>query len=316
MPDRAGRRLLWLLGAALLAAAAFMLVAPKGSWGFLIPFRAERLAALATVGASVGLATVLFQTVAGNRILTPSILGFDALYQLFQTALVVLLGGIGFAALDPRGKFLVETAAMAGFAVVLLGLLMGRGRHDLHRLLLVGVILGTFLRSLTAFLQRLLDPNAFSVVQGASFASFSRVNAELLAIAAVLAAGAAALAWRWRHALDVVSLGRPAAIGLGLDHDGMCRRALMLVAVLVSISTALVGPVAFFGLLVASLAHLVLRSPHHAHLLPAAALIGATILIAGQTLFERVLGMQATLSVVIEFAGGLLFLILLLRGPR
>jgi iron complex transport system permease protein len=307
-------RLLLLAGVTLAAAAAFMLVAPRGAWSFLLPFRAERLAALALVGASVGVATVLFQTIAGNRILTPSIMGFDAVYGLAQTGLVFLLGGIGFAMLDARLKFLLETATMIGAAMTLVALLLGRGRHDLHRMLLVGVILGTFLRSLAGFMQRLMDPNAFAVVQGASFASFSKVRTDLLLVAAVLAALGLAAAWRQRRALDVVALGRPVAIGLGVDHDRLCRRALGVVALLVSVSTALVGPVAFFGLIVASLAHVVVRAPQHAALLPAAAMIGATILIAGQTVFERVLGLQATLSVVIEFAGGLLFLFLLLRG--
>lgn len=308
------RRLALLAGLAVLAAVAFLVVAPKGSWSFLLAFRGQRLAALVVVGAAVGVSTVLFQTVAGNRILTPSIMGFDALYALFQTGLVFLLGGIGYVTLDPRLKFVLETAAMVVAAVSLLAILLGRGRHDLHRMLLVGVIFGVFFRSLAGFMQRVMDPNEFAVVQGASFATFSKVRTELLVIAAVLAAITFVLAWRRRHALDVLALGRSVAIGLGLDYDGLCRVVLVLVAVLVSASTALVGPVAFFGLIVASLAHVVVRSPHHGHLLPAAALIGATILVAGQTVFERALGMQATLSVVIEFAGGLLFLFLLLRG--
>lgn len=311
--SRPGERLALLALLLLLSAAAFMLVAPKGSWAFLLPFRGERVAALAVVGASVGVSTLLFQTVTGNRILTPSILGFDALYVLFQTGLVFFLGGLGFAMIDARLKFLAETAVMAGVGVALLGLLLGRGRHDLHRMLLVGVILGTFFRSLSSLLQRLIDPNQFAVVQGASFASFSKVRGELLLVATLIAALALLAIWRHRHALDVLALGRPAAIGLGVDHDRLCRRALAVVALLVSAATALVGPVAFFGLLVASLAHLVARSAHHAHLIPAAAMIGAIILIAGQTVFERLLGLQATLSVVIEFAGGLLFLFLLLR---
>lgn len=309
-------RLALLAGLALAAALAFLLIAPKGSWSFVLAFRGERLAALALVGAAVGVSTVLFQTVAGNRILTPSIMGFDALYGLFQTGLVFTLGGIGFVTLDARLKFLMETAAMIAVAVTLLTLVMGRGRHDLHRMLLVGVILGTFFRSLSGFLQRIMDPNEFAVVQGASFASFSKVNGDLLPLAAALSGLAMAIAWRLRHGLDVLALGRPVAIGLGLDHDRLVRVALVLVAVLVSASTALVGPVAFFGLLVASLAHAVLRTPHHAWLLPGAALIGAAILIGGQTLFERGLGMQATLSVVIEFAGGLVFLALLLGRRR
>ncbi|WP_442885303.1 iron chelate uptake ABC transporter family permease subunit [Amaricoccus sp.] len=291
-----------------------MTLGAKGSWSFLLPFRGLRLAALALVGAAVGVATVLFQTVTGNRILTPSIMGFDALYVLLQTALVFLLGGLGYAMLDARPKFLAETGLMMLASASLLGLLLGRGRHDLHRMLLVGVIFGTLFRSLAAFLQRLMDPNAFAVLQGASFASFGSVETDLLALAALLAGAGGAATWRLRHALDVVALGRAPAIGLGVGYDAIGRFTLLIVALLVSVSTALVGPVAFFGLIVASLAHLVVRSPHHAHLLPAAALIGATILVAGQTLFERVLGLQSTLSVVIEFAGGLLFLALLLRA--
>ena len=87
-----------------------------------------------------------------------------------------------------------------------------------------------------------------------------------------------------------------------------------LVAVLVSVSTALVGPVAFFGLIVAGLAHGLMRTARHAALLPAAALSAAILLVGGQWLFERQLGQAATLSVVVEFAGGLFFLYLLLKG--
>lgn len=136
--DGTGVRLALLALLLLLSALAFLLMAPKGSWAFLLPFRGQRLAALAVVGTSVGVATLLFQTVTGNRILTPSIMGFDALYALFQTALVFFLGGIGFAMIDARLKFLAETAVMAGVAMALLGLLLGRGRHDLYRMLLVG----------------------------------------------------------------------------------------------------------------------------------------------------------------------------------
>jgi iron complex transport system permease protein len=119
-----------------------------------------------------------------------------------------------------------------------------------------------------------------------------------------------------RHALDVAALGRETAISLGVEHGRVTRWTLVAVALLVSATTALVGPVAFFGLLVASLAYAVMRAQRHAVLLPASALIGALALVAGQTVFERVLGMASTLSVVVEFAGGLLFLFLLLRRRR
>lgn len=313
--SRAGR-LAMLVLLLVLSAVAFMMIDAKGSWSFLLPFRGYRLAALALVGAAIAVATVLFQTVSGNRILTPAIMGFDALYLLIQSSLIFSLGELGFALIDPQLKFLAETGVMMLAALTLFAVLIGRSRHDLHRMLLVGIVFGVLFRSLTAFIQRLLDPNAFAVLQGATFASFGSVDTSLLGIGAGLSLAVLAVAWRMRHALDVVALGREVSIGLGVDFERVTRLALVLVAALVSISTALVGPVVFFGLLVASLAHVVIRSPHHAHLLPAAALLGAILLVAGQTVFERILGFQATLSVVIEFAGGLLFLVLLLRNPR
>lgn len=310
MPDR---RLCFLVLLLLVAASAFMLWDAKAPWKFLLPFRGIRLAALALIGATVGVSTVLFQTLTGNRILTPAIMGFDALYLLIQTILVFSLGGIGFVTLNPHVKFLAETGAMMLIAGTLFALLLGRSRQDLHRMLLVGIVFGTLFRSLAAFLQRMMDPNAFAVLQGASFARFSTVNTDLLALGAIVSGLVMVVVWRACHSLDVVALGREISIGLGVNHTRTTRITLLLISVLVAVSTALVGPVTFFGLLVASLAHLIMRSPRHELLLPAAALIGALILIVGQIFFERVLGLQSTLSVVVEFAGGLLFLYLLLR---
>jgi iron complex transport system permease protein len=126
----------------------------------------------------------------------------------------------------------------------------------------------------------------------------------VLALAALLA----------RHArLDVVALGRDAATALGVDHDREARRVMVLIAVLVSVSTALVGPVVFFGLLVSALTHAVAGTWRHAVLLPLSALLASVVLVAGQTLFERVLSLQTSVSVVIEGLGGAVFLILILR---
>ena len=313
MPER---RILLLAALLAVSSAAFLLIGARGGWGFVLSFRGTRLVALALVGAAVGMATVMFQSVSGNRILTPSIIGFDALYRLIQSALVLILGATAYTQIDPRLKFLAEAAVMMLAAALLFSALLGRWRGDVYRMLLVGVVLGTLFRSLTELVQRLIDPNEFAVFQGAAFARFSTVNVDLLAAAAFMVALGGGYGWQVRHALDVATLGRETAVGLGVDHDRLTRRTLVAVALLVSATTALVGPVNFFGLLVAGLAHALFPRPRHALLLPAAALIGATALVAGQTLFERVLGMASTLSVVVEFAGGLLFLYLLLGRRR
>lgn len=312
----AARRLILLAVLALVAMIAFMTLGARGNWGFILTFRGTKLAALVAVALAVALSTVIFQTLSSNRILTPSIMGFDALYVLLQTALVFMLGGVGYVSLAPELKFALELALLTGAALLLFGTLLGKGLADLFRMLLVGVILGVLFRSLTGVLQRMIDPNEFAVVQGAMFASFNTVETELLAMSSVLIAGCALVAWRKRHVLDVMALGREQAIGLGLDHRRELFQGLAVVAVLVATATALVGPVAFFGLLVSALAYESIASHRHAILLPAAALIAVIVLVGGQTLFERVLGLGGSLSVVIEFLGGLTFLLLILRKVR
>ena len=310
-------RALWILSAALAAAAAVWMLQglPAGqARGFVLGLRAERLAGLVLVGASTGIATILFQTVAANRVLTPQIMGFDALYMLLQTLLVASLGIAGFAALPLWSKFLGEVGVMAALSCLLFGTLLGQGVRDIPRTILTGVILGVMFRALNTFIGRVLDPNEYAVVQQSSFASFSRFDASLLPMALAMTAGAAVLAMRMANRLDVLALGRDSAVGLGLRHGRLVMALLALVAVLVSVSTVLVGPITFFGLIVAGLTHGLVRSPRHAALIPAAALIAALVLILGQLVFERVLGQAAFLSVVIECAGGLLFLVLLVKG--
>ncbi|RYH02610.1 enterobactin ABC transporter permease [Salipiger sp. IMCC34102] len=312
----AERRLLLLGGTVVLLAALFALWGLRAPYGFILSLRLTKLASLAVVGASIGAATVLFQTVSANRLLTPGIVGFDALYVFIQTALVLSLGGVGYAGLPAMAQFLTEAGLLVLAGVVLFGVILRRGAEDVLRMILTGVILGVLLRGLSSFAQRLLDPSDFAIVQQASFATFGAVDQTQLAIAAALLVAAFGMALRIAPALDVAGLGRTTARSLGVDHDRLVLTSLSLVALLVAISTALVGPITFLGLLAASLAHSLAATHRHVILIPAAALIGAAILIAGQFVFERLLGLQSTLAVVVEFAGGLLFLILLLRKPR
>ncbi|WP_068118936.1 iron chelate uptake ABC transporter family permease subunit [Tropicimonas marinistellae] len=311
MPDR---RLVLLACLLVLACALFLVWGLKGRVGFILELRSIKLAALLCVGAAVGISTVVFQTVTGNRILTPAIMGFDALFLLMQTGLVFLLGGFGYLSLAGPAKFLLETVVMMAAAMALFSLLLGRGKHDMHRMILVGVIFGVFFRSLTGFLQRVIDPSEYSVVQGAMFASFGSVDPAQLFFAGAVTLAALAVLARLAGTLDVVALGRSTAIGLGLAYDRLVIALLAVTAALVSVSTALVGPITFLGLLVAALAHALMRSHRHAVLLPASAMIAATVLVAGQWLFERVLHLQSTLAVIIEFFGGTFFLFLVLKG--
>ena len=311
----ADRRLLGLGLAALAVSAAFLAIGLKGNIAFVLELRLLKLAALVQVGVAIAVSTVIFQTVTGNRILTPSIMGLDALYLFGQMLMVFLLGGVGYVTLEPQVKFGLEVALLMGLACGLL-LPMLRRRLDMGLMLLAGVVFGVLFRSLQSLLARLIDPNAFAVAQSASVANFNAVRTDLLVLAAIVTVVAVVLTWRARHVLDIVALGADAATGLGVHWAGTVTGLLLLVSALVAVSTALVGPVALFGLLVAALAERIVGSRRHGVLLPAAACTGIIVLVGGQTLFQHALGNAAALGVVIDFVGGLVFLLLLLLGSR
>jgi iron complex transport system permease protein len=307
-----------VLGVLLVAAAAvvclFLFFELKGNVGYILPRRATKVAAMLLVAVAVGVSTLLFQTVTANRILTPSIMGFDALYILVQTALAFTLGAAAVVAAPPTLQFGAEVLLMVAFSALLYRWMFTGAARSLHLLLLVGVILGSLFRGLSSLLQRLMEPSEFIILQDLFFASFNNVDPALLGVSAVIVAAVCTFVWRSRHTLDVLALGRDVAINVGVDHRKVVMRVLLGCSLLVAVSTALVGPVTFFGLLVVSLGYQLCRGFSHAWLLPIVVLIGAVALVGGQLLLEQVFGFSTALSVVIEFAGGILFLYLLLKG--
>src|SRR5690606_24283218 len=142
----------------------------------------------------------------------------------------------------------------------------------------VGIVFGILFRSLSQFMQRMLDPNAFNVLQDSFFASFATVDTTLLAVASAIIVAVTLVGLRLMHTYDILSLGRAHAINLGVDYKRTVVIILMLVSVLVAVSTALVGPITFFGLLVASLAHSLVGNSRHKYVLPAAVLLAITCL--------------------------------------
>ena len=294
--------------------AAFATVGIQGSWSFAVPFRLRKVAAMVVVAVAIGVSTVLFQTVTANRILTPAIMGFDSLYVLIQTVVVFGFGAGALATTDATVSWLVEVAAMVLFSVVLFRwIFAGPRRRSVHLLVLVGIVFGVLFRSLSSLLQRMLDPAAFAVLQDSFFASFNAVDPQLLTLSAVAVGITVAAVVRILPVLDVLALGESHATGLGVDHRRTVTGLLVVIAVLVAVSTALVGPITFFGLLVANLAYGLAGTHRHRVVLPVAVLIGVVCLVGGQLLLEHVLEFDTALSVVIEFVGGIVFLVLLLQ---
>ena len=286
------------------------------SYQYALSRRIPKLIAIAMTGSGVAVSSVIFQTVTNNRILTPSVLGLDSLYNLFQTLIVFSLGSLNVALMGSNLNFLIAGGLMIIFSLLLFKMMFRRENTNLFFLLMIGMIFGTLFSSLSSFMQMVMDPNEFLIVQNKMFASFNNVKSSLLGISTITMG--LTLFWVLKDAkkLDVIALGKEQAINLGIDYDRMVRKMLVAVAILVSVSTALVGPVTFLGILVTNLAYQMIKDYRHSIVIPTSILLSLLALIGGQFLVERVFQFNTTIGVIINFVGGLYFIYILLKEER
>lgn len=308
------QKTVWLLlGIAVLCVVFFMTFNLKGNISYILKHRTWIVLTMILVAFSAATSTLLFQTVTNNRILTPSIMGFESLFVLIQTVVIFFIDAQGIPYIGIVGKFIFESLLLILFSLFLYRGLFNKLKQNLHLVLLIGIILGTLFRSFSNLLQRLMTPTEFAVLQSRIFATFTRAEPVLIVFSLVICSIIGLFLWRMRFRFDVLALGRDNAINLGIDYQKTVTIILLLVSVLVSISTALVGPFTFLGLLIANLAYSISGSSQHRFLLPTAFLLGIIFLVGGQMFLEHVLNMVGALSIVIEFIGGSLFIFLLLK---
>ncbi|HLU20998.1 MAG TPA: iron chelate uptake ABC transporter family permease subunit [Bacillaceae bacterium] len=288
----------------------------NGSFDYALPRRTMKVLAMVITGVAIAYATVVFQTITHNRILTPSIMGLDSLYLLIQTLAIFFLGSDHITIVNRQVNFILSVVAMIIFALLLYQFLFKKGQRPIYFLLLVGIIVGTFFGSVTTFLQVLIDPNEFSIVQDRMFASFNNISSDLVWIALFIIGIVILIGWRTLPHLDVLSLGRDTAINLGVAYDKLVKQMLIISSVLIAVSTALVGPITFFGLIVANLSYQFFKTYKHSILISGAVAMSAIALVGGQWVVERVFSFSTTLSVIVNFVGGVYFIYLLLKESR
>ncbi|MFW8052947.1 iron chelate uptake ABC transporter family permease subunit [Vagococcus fluvialis] len=275
-----------------------------GNWSFALSLRGRKLLAFVIVGLLTSFSTITFQTISENHFLTPSILGFDSLYVLIQTVLFFIFGQSLQG--DPR-LFIINVFLMVLLSVTLFSALLKKEKQDLFLLLMIGMILGTLFRSLSTFLQVLMDPNEYDKLQGKLFASFSNVDVSLLVLVIPIVIVLVILFLQASPKLDVLHLGNEQAINLGINVNRFRKYMLLLVSIAVALATALIGPITFLGFIVANVTYQWMNTYQHKYLFLSGALLSILFLVAGQFLVEQVFKMNTTLSVVIEFSGGLYF---------
>ncbi|QKG83293.1 iron chelate uptake ABC transporter family permease subunit [Kroppenstedtia pulmonis] len=296
--------------------ALFLFTDIVGNWEYVLSRRSSKVLAMILTGSAIAISTLVFQTITNNRILTPSIMGLDFLYLLIQTVVIFLFGSATLTMMNSNIHFLITVGLMILFSGVLYKVMFKSEGQNIYFLLLIGMIFGTLFQSLSSFMQMLIDPNEFQVIQDKMFASFNNINTDLLWIAGISILLVSLYFLRFIKYLDVLSLGRDQAVNLGVDYDYVVKRLLIIVAVSISVSTALVGPITFLGLLVVNVAYETMKTYRHTYLILGSIFISIIALVGGQWMVERLFAFSTPLSVIINFVGGVYFIYLLLKENR
>ncbi len=302
---------LWMVVIAL--AAVFVLLRSGFDFDYVIPKRLARLAAIVIGGICVAFSSITFQTIAGNRILTPAIMGYEAVYLLLQSLLILAMGTHGQVVLGQSGNFFLSILLMLAYSWAIHRWLLRNGRYNVYFLLLLGLVLTMVIGTVTQFIQLRISPGEFAVLQGFSYTSFNRAQPEQLLYSALLVAAVCLPGLKTLPILDVLSLGRDQAISLGVDYQRYVRLYFALIAALVAVSTSLLGPTAFMGIFVANIAYAMARTSRHRVTLPTGCAIAIGIFIVAQLLVEHVFNYKTTVSILINLVCGAYFLALMVR---
>lgn len=287
----------------------------KGFW-LIAERRLTSVIVMLLVAVCQAVATVSFQTVTTNRIITPSIMGFESLYRAVQTTSVYFFGIAGLIAIQGLWQFALQIVIMVGLAMLLYGWLLTGRYANLQIMLLIGIIIGGGLGAVSTFMQRLLSPSEFDVLAARLFGNISNADPAYLPLAIPLCVVAATLLWSRARRLNVMALGADAASALGVNHRRELMTVLVLVSVLMATSTAMVGPMTFLGFLVATLAYQFADTYDHRYVFPVAVLTAFTIIAGAYFVMRNVFYAQGVVSIIIELVGGVVFLIVILRKGR
>ncbi|MCA0994982.1 FecCD family ABC transporter permease [Alloyangia pacifica] len=270
--------------------------------------RLPRLLTAAGVGAALGMAGAVFQSLSRNPLGSPDVIGFTTGAATGAVMQIVL------SSLDPLRTALaaVGSGLLTAITVLLLARRSGSGSGSGHRLILVGIGAGAFLTGANTLL---LAMGEIDMVMAAQVWLAGSLNARTWGHAATVWAGLAIFApavCLLSQQLSTIEMGEDMARQLGVPV-GRVRAVLVMAAVgLSSVGTAATGPIAFVALAAPQLARRLTGAPEVPLL--SAALTGASLLMAADLASQAApFGLVMPVGLMTGFLGGLYLLLVLLR---
>lgn len=314
------RKLMFMILLVALAGVAYMLVGVNFEnqklFAYAMKIRTPKLIAMLITAFAIGGASIVFQSIINNTIVTPCLLGMNSLYTLIHTAVVFFAGSGSLLARNANAAFAADLLLMGVVATVVYSYLFKKTRHNVLYVLLIGTVLSSFFSSIQTTLTRVMDPNEYDSLLSTLVASFSNINSEIILFSVVVLAVVIFVLRKDLALLDVITLGKEQAVNLGVDYDRTIRRLLLGVTLCIAVATAMVGPISFLGLIIANLSRQLLKTFRHSQLILGSALFGMIVLVGGQLIVEQVFTYAIPVSVFITVGGGIYFLYLLLTNRR
>lgn len=281
----------------------------------IIERRSYQVVAMIVAAILISTTTLVFQTLTSNRILTPSLIGFDAIFVTSQTAIVFFLSEQSLFYLNPYLNFLITASLMLVISLIMYRLILRRNKNNIIFLLLFGMILSTFSRNFANFLQTIMDPNQFQSIAMQTEVTISNMNTSIIIMVVPIMLIVLGFMIKDFKYLDIMSLGESQAIGLGVEYQKKLNVSLIYIAIAMSISTALIGPISFLGLIAVNAAREILKTYKHIHLMFMSSLIAIIALVLGQTIIIET-GYLTTVTVLISMFGGLYMIYLVLKENK
>ncbi|CAN2534766.1 putative+ABC+transporter+permease+protein [Methylocapsa aurea] len=275
----------------------------------IVEIRLPRVLAAGLIGASLSASGASFQAVFRNPLVSPGILG--------------VLGGAGFGAalgILYSGDFLtIQISAFAmGLVAVGVGVLIANlfGAASMVTLVLGGMISGALFASALSLVKYAADPyDQLPAIVYWMMGSLGAVDLKQLkgaAPAILIGVGALTLAGR---ALDALSMGDDEARSLGVPVHATRYGVIATATLVSSLSVSLAGMIGWVGLVVPHVARLAI-GPTNSKLLPASALLGASFLIAADSVARNITRAEIPIGVVTELLGIPVFVLVLGRARR
>lgn len=301
---------------ALAAATAYMLTdvnfANEKLFLYAMKIRTPKLIVMILTAFAIGGASIVFQSVINNRIVTPCLLGMNSLYTLIHTAVVFFAGSSSILAANANLSFAADLIIMGVTATLIYSYFFKKTKHNVLYVLLIGTVLTSLFSSIQTTLTRVMDPNEYDNLLNTLVASFSNINTEIIIFSVIVLGVVIAFLGKDLSVLNVLTLGKNQAINLGVNYDRSVRRLLLGVTLFIAVATTMVGPISFLGLILANLSRQLLKTYKHSFLMLGSALFGIIVLVGGQLIVEQVFTYSVPISVFITVGGGIYFLYLLL----